>query len=288
MKTSHLFFFAVISVSISCSRKEGPCEPIYPTWDGKRPVDTYIYPVYPPMEEWGHLPTNEDKHMACQVPIATLQNMSTQTILQSIWEHPFLLSDVFSFSTLYQWRLDQLFFPLLSAVDGTPLTRVENNACMELAKRKDGGAALLDRLLVGPFSEDDFPYDLYFPQRTISLYFQSSFLDLVLSRTVFLVQLNECERKTIVEISLNNWDKPDIFCRKATLAILIGKTMEVANFTPFCEEITTNEELQFFLSGRYPSRMNSSGFSGYDYSMHSSEDQFPIICNFGQSYINQK
>jgi len=53
----------------------------------ERPSDSYNYPVYPGMKEWGNFKTNKEMLEACQVPAKTLKKMSTQAVIQALWEH---------------------------------------------------------------------------------------------------------------------------------------------------------------------------------------------------------
>jgi hypothetical protein len=55
-----------------------------------RPADSYNYPVWLGMEEWAQFKTGQEMTDACQVPEDILKTMSTQAVIQVIWEYPFL------------------------------------------------------------------------------------------------------------------------------------------------------------------------------------------------------
>ena len=159
MKTlKHIFFIAIISLLSSCNGAINPNpddteepdteeiqndlenDPAYKSYIQDildcmrmpRPKDSYNYPVYPGMAEWANFKTGAEMHEACQVPDDILKTMSTQAVLQAIWEYP-LLSGVIH---RYQYQLD--FNSFAST----------NNAYNELISRTDAGMDLLERLLV--------------------------------------------------------------------------------------------------------------------------------------------
>ena len=133
----------------------------------ERPADSYNYPIYLGMDEWATL-TNAEKRAACQVtPACLLSKMSTQAVIQAIWESPYL----WQFFSLVESRFQK-------AIESQ---RRSYNFYEELYNRKDAGVALLERLtLVNPLT--NIPYE-------------SQLLELLLSRPDFLSQLKESEKK---------------------------------------------------------------------------------------------
>jgi hypothetical protein len=95
-----------------------------------RPRDSYNYPIYPGMPEWAQLPNTAARRAVCEIPENILETMSTQAVLQSLWEHPFL------YELMVGSGLEMLNYYMS-----------ENNACKTLIERTDGGVALLYRLL---------------------------------------------------------------------------------------------------------------------------------------------
>ena len=58
----------------------------------ERPADSYDYPIYPGMDSWGSLDANWKMIIGVEIPEEMLQEMSTEGLLQGIWECPHFLS----------------------------------------------------------------------------------------------------------------------------------------------------------------------------------------------------
>ena len=295
MKTSHYFLIITVLFAVSCKMEvantgvETPeelamhCEPVQALWDGERPADAYDYPVRPGMEEWKNLKTGQEMRDACQVPFPILKEMSTQAIIQAILEHPTLFQ-LFMANNVYQYYLDRHL--------------LTENSCMELVHRKDAAAALLDRLLLVD------PLKVGIPQK-----YEAPMVELFLSRKVFLSWLDDCEKRSIVETTLKNdsirrnnvmlaIERPsDVNLSRTISAILIGKTMYAAGYSPFCSEMRMYDELRFFVEGAKPwfsfpndSGLFEPGFGPYEYPFAGSsrfEFVVPRIMGHGKKFINK-
>ena len=195
-----------------------------------RPEDSYNYPILPGMEEWKQLTVPEMVEV-CQVPVEILQNMSTQAVIQALWEYPFFWEMMIDY--YYQRDFETLF--------------LQNNAYIELTKRGDAGEALLERLrLINP-------YRMSFKYRS---------LELVMSQEVFLSQLTDHDKCKLIEIVLMNDEWRQSCGSKSNYGVvllLIGRTLANANYATFMEEVKKNEHLIDFLSGEkfsyLPSRL---------------------------------
>ena len=153
---------------------------------------------------------------------------------------------------------------------------------MELTKREDAGITMLRRLAaVDPLTT--------FPQ------FESQVMELLLSRDVFLSQLNESERRKIVEITIAHdekrqttaWDVAiDVRVTRPAACILIGKTMLAAEYGPFMEAVSENEALKCFIEGwmRYPHEPNR--IHDYIYLEYFYGNTPQLIIDFAKNYIN--
>ena len=231
-----------------------------------RPADSYNYPVYPSMKEWEAFTTSQEMVDACQVPKTTLSKMSTQAVVQAIWEYPFLPDVLLRYE--YQSDFEAMFS--------------ENNAYMELVKRKDAGTALFERLtLVNPLTP--------LPR------LEAQVLEILISQTAFLSQLNDNDKKKIIEIAFANDDSrqssPDSDSYnyyRATTWLLIGRTMLAANYSPFAEAVKDNEQLKFFIEGWGSEIGGDSGKTGYVYMEPVYGDIPQSIINFGKNYLNNK
>jgi hypothetical protein len=228
MKKYIIFYVLGIFLTISCHSDEDQessfeDSPFVKTrlsyMNMPRPEDSYNYPIYPGTKEWVHLSTGQEMMDACQIPADKLKNMSTQAVIQAIWEHP-LLFTIFH-RNQYQIDFEDIF--------------LTNNAYRDLSARADGGVGLLKRLkLVDPLSIEALHS-----------------LELLLAQTVFISQLTNEEKKSVVEITLNNnhllqgYIADDVHHR--TIAcLLIGKILAGA-YPPFKEEVSCDELLKSFL-----------------------------------------
>jgi hypothetical protein len=242
MKTLKFLFILTVSIFfIACDKENsdngdsaGKSEFVYkeliqPRLDCMnmpRPTDSYNYPVYPGMEEWSQFETVQEMIDACQVPVEVLKKLSTQAVIQAIWEYPFLLDVLHR----YQYQMD---------FDATFL---QNNAYNELIERADAGAVLLERLiLVNPV----------FPEAR----FEPKALELLISQPVFLSQLNDNAKKALIKTTLKNdnlREEDTVLTNnfRATAWLLIGKTMQNANYAPFVEEINRSEILKWYLESK--------------------------------------
>jgi hypothetical protein len=190
-----------------------------------RPADSYNYPVYPGMEEWASFKTAKEMQNACQVSVGILKSMSTQAVIQAIWEYPFFMDVIHR----YEYQLD------FEGVFG------DNNAWLKLTQRQDAGKMLLERLqCVDPVC--------------LNCLFVPYALEILMSQKVFLAQLEDNDRKKIIEITLKNDDlrkqneTENSF--RSTAWLLIGRTLLACNYAPFVQEINRNQPLKSFLEDK--------------------------------------
>ena len=127
--------------------------------------------------------------------------------------------------------------------------------------------------------------------------FESQVLELLLSRDVFLSQLNESEKRKTVEITLDHDDQRYVawwtsdfinFFKdsRPSAWILIGKTMFAAEYGPFMEAYNENNALMYFIEGwrRYPDDPNSTTRYRYWESVYENIPQ--LIIDYAKNYIN--
>jgi hypothetical protein len=238
MKTVKIILSLVLLFAITggCSKDENEYpfsyeEFILPQLQGMnmpRPADSWNYPVYPGMPEWAQFKTGQEMVDACQVPEKRLKKMSTQAVIQAIWEYPLNFGIILLGGT-YQGGFESAF--------------LKNNAYKELIKRIDAGKSLLERLLlVEPFMSEA----MHMPH----------VLELLISQTVFLSRLNNKEKKTIVEITLKNdsvrqHEPTTSNPIRGVSGLLMGRTMLKAAYLPFTEETGKNEQFETFLKTSY-------------------------------------
>lgn len=131
------FLFAILLGSLfSCSQEDtNPDSRYMDLIKGKldcmnmpRPEDSFDYPVYPGMEEWASYPTLNLQMAVCQIPSSILDSMSTQAVVQAIWEHP-LFTDIAKDEGNYKSGFENII--------------AKTNAYKELLMREDGARCLL-------------------------------------------------------------------------------------------------------------------------------------------------
>ena len=217
-----------------------------------RPADSYNHPVYPCMEEWKNFRTGQEMEDACQVPVCALDKLSTQALIQAIWEYPFIM-------TMY-------------AHDNPTVVPASifrsNNAGVELSKRSDSGKGLYERFIQMDVSRENIM------SRTIF-----DFSCLFISHEVFLSQLSADEMKTLIITMLNNvWlqDDTDFFLLRPSTAYLTARILLSANYAPFVDAVNNNDDLKSFL---YTS-------SGYVHALRGiGNDITQYIIEFGKQFL---
>ena len=275
------YFFVICFIFTSCNKgkepifQEEPCpyiederiQPLLDCMNMPRPEDSYCYPCQEATsyrEECCYCQAEDDAYF--QIPISILEKMSTQAVIQALWEHPKFTYMIDWWS--YQWALEKEFS--------------NNNAYTELMKRPDAAVTLLERLV------------LVDCLRTKLV----SALEIIMAQPIFLSQLNDEDKRRIVEITLqkidfyNDYFNCDdcVFCY--TNFILLGRTMLSAGYAPFIEAVNDDEELKYFLEGWkhcsddndiYKSLCDDHHVRPYTYPIETPSYIYPTIKNFSKN-----
>jgi hypothetical protein len=221
----------IVFLFASCRQSDEMDSPVYrpeaEIMNMERPEGSYDYPVYPGTEAWAELSTGEEMLEACQIPENVLKAMSTQAVIQALWEHP-LLTDVFH-RDQYRRDFDSMFS--------------SNHAYRELCAREDAGISLLERMkAVNPLysvPEARFKFEL---------------LEMLAAQDVFLSLLTVEDKVLLVKIALEKDDvrqKNAAFANKPERAVtwlLTGQTMLNAGYRPFVAKVNGNEALKLFFT----------------------------------------
>lgn len=262
MKTVHCYIFICLSL-FACTKDNdyiNSIEQDLQSMNMPRPADSYNYPVYPGHPKWASFCTGEEMLKACQIPSWTARKMSTQALIQAIWEHP-LLFEVFN-RIQYQGDFERLFF--------------QNNAYMELVNRKDAGVSLHKRMvLVNPLTR-----------------YHSQILELLCSQSVFLAKLNDNEKVKLVEIVLENdgiRQSTENFYNSHRYVswLLISRIMLAANYAPFIEAVNSSDGLRFFLGISFPEGQYPSHEDIITYLTQPQDDFIEQIINLCKKYTNK-
>jgi hypothetical protein len=272
MKTlQHIILIVACCLLFACNRDDDGFKPLTDSeylaliqdklnvMNMPRPAGSCTYPVYPGTEVWASLGIHE-RYELIEVPYDRLKNMSTQAVLQAIWEYPLLFEVVFSCSGCgYQAEFDYL--------------SRENNAYKELLQREDVGECLLERLLcINPIVLPRSFHSWILPQA----------LEVLISQSVFLSQLSSENKKQIIETTLKNdslRQEHDINITSTHFPaswLLMARILVSANYSPFMDEVEQNEGLRVFIENR---RRNSIIFLEYG------NDISQLIIDHAQNFI---
>lgn len=221
-----------------------------------RPEGSFNYYIYPGMPEWSVFKATWQMSSTSQIPVELLKRMSTQAVIQSIWEYPFFEEIAFRAD-----HYDSDFNIVLSS----------GNSYLELKSRVDAVRCLLERYrLVHSIAK--------------AIWFPKAF-EILISRNELLSQLSYQEKMEMVKLA---FDKDQIrqdnpaYAKSLTREIswyLIGRAMQSAEYTPFMKELAEKENLRLFLSTSYISRFESDRVQ--------SERMLNSIISFGKQFINE-
>jgi hypothetical protein len=200
-----------------------------------RPEGSYSYLVYPGTAEWDNIRTEEAKLMVSQVPEEQLSNMSTQAVIQAIWEYP-LLPEIFRNNQYFQ-NFNTHF--------------LENNAYRKLSGRSDAVISLLERIERVPFQSMEWMYS------------EVRVIELCLARSLFLNQLSQENREHLLELILSKeyglWSLTKGYGMgflteenpgTVISCILLGKILLAAGYEPVVEAVAQSANWQDFLDER--------------------------------------
>lgn len=196
-----------------------------------RPADSYNYPIRPCMNQWKKLTSTEKKIKACQIPVDRLENMSTQAVIQALWEYPFFTEPV---SEVGNRNLQNDFETIFH----------NNAAYKNLISRGDAGTCLLYRYKL---------VDAISPKYN----FHPIALELLFSQPYFLSQLNTKEKKELViavfekeRLRMNH----EASCRakQRTTIMFMGRIMMNVNYQPFVDVVNNNIQFKRFIDNSIP------------------------------------
>ena len=261
------------AVTPSCESTAGLtlCESCQSSWASMnfpRPADSYNYSICPGTPEWGGLGTQ--RFNAVQIPPCVLEKMSTQAVIQALWEYPISSDKADAATGKYLY-----VFEGQESVGGIAVT----NAWRELIKRKDAGISLCYRLLRA------------FPANATAL--ELIMLELMLSQPVILTQLNDDLKRMVVAVCYANYYDPARLqvvgtSYKDARGILICRAMYAASYAPLIYAVYSNPEFKRYYDGKYPSGMPDPmpSFLPYTYTMNPSARNIEQqIINFAKQYL---
>ena len=192
-----------------------------------RPADTYVYPYTPGTAEWNKL--HKEKSMdeikeLLQVPMDVLKNMSTEGIIQSLFDYPFS----FSFTA-----------DNFSSLRGFDNFIRDRNAFTALANREDAGSKMLKI------------YKLYNPINKYSIFYDE-LIELLIAQPEIYTKLTKAETKDMIREGLNkyNYRKDHIdkkYLHYQSTCIMMGRIMVADGYSPIVKTYEQEKELKDLL-----------------------------------------
>ena len=220
-----------------------------------RPADSYNYPLYPGMKKWETVPSGF-RSTVLQIPVDILKKMSTQALIQAIWEYPY--NPVIYANAYENVRYQSVFNSYF----------LNNNAYKELSGRADAGSELLYRLeRINPFVP-----------------FGAALLELLVSQNVFVTKLNDNEKQKVIEIACQKdslgQTVPENYglLDKLICSLLIGRTLFAAGYVPFVKAVNDSEIYLF---------LYHDNFDYGPWNIYTWIDIPQYIINFGLQYLNE-
>lgn len=209
---------------------EGSLDILNESMNMPRPGDSYDYPILPCMgvPNYSHV---EEVKKACVIPVETVGKMSTQAVIQALWEYPFfeeLVSETGNRNL--QTDFESMF--------------CDNNAYKELLRRTDVGKSLLQRYKLVDVTPTEYRY-------------HPLALELLFSQPNILCQLSYKEKIELVSIIFEKERKrmecnvvdPSKGKQRVTM-MFMGRIMIVADYPPFINAVNNNPSLKKFLDNR--------------------------------------
>lgn len=230
MKHNIILFFVFIIFSWDCSNDD-----IIPDTEEPDPfifdidsIDCSKYPVTG-FKDYVLHPTE------CQIPQPVLDTISTEALVQSCLDYPYLFG-----------IFPESFFDSQDAFES-----IINhfNGLKELYQRNDGIFMIFERYLC--LGIENYFYDINLISGNTFIYF---FLEVFLARDTVLEELDIKSKKVLAEKALETFDTNlTTYDRHSVYSLMIlGNLMRLDNYQPFVSECDQNEHLSDFLDhGHY-------------------------------------
>ena len=198
----------------------------------ERPADSYNYPFYPGMEGWDTFTASWQMVTTVEIPEDMLKEMSTEALMQGIWEYPFFIQ-----TSTSSFALQHCYEALLPYI----------NIGREFLSREDAAECLYHRYeIVNPIYED-------------ALVLTHS-LEVMLAQDVYLAKYSDEQLKKLIErvYSYDNLrygenSAIDMGMKQCTW-FLIGRILRQANFEPFMDILENDIFMQIFMEDGYVDR----------------------------------
>lgn len=192
-----------------------------------RPADTYVYPYTPGTAEWNKL--HKEKSMdeikeLLQVPMDVLKNMSTEGIIQSLFDYPFA----------FTYTADNF-----SSLRGFNNFIRDRNAFTALTERDDVGSKMLKI------------YRLYNPVNKYSIFYDE-LIELLIAQQEIYSKLTEAETKDMIREGLNKYNYRKEHLNEKNLryqatCIMMGRILVDHGYSPIVQAMKQDKGLKDLL-----------------------------------------
>ena len=223
----------------------------------ERPADSYDYPIYPGMDSWGSLDANWKKKIGVDIPEEMLQEMSTEALMQGIWEYPFF------------FELPTSSFSL-----------------------QHGYEALLPYINIGRefLSRDDAAECLYHRYEIVNVAHEGAIilarsLEVMLAQDVYLAKYNDEQLKKLIEMVYKNDiirygenSNVETGIMRSCSWFLIGRILRHIGYEPFLNILENDALMQIYMDEGYVDMGMDPG---------ESFQTFTTINELGKQFLNE-
>ena len=222
----------------------------------ERPADSYNYPFYPGMEGWDTFTASWQMVTTVEIPEDMLKEMSTEALMQGIWEYPFFIQ-----TSTSSFALQHCYEALLPYI----------NIGREFLSREDAAECLYHR------------YEIVNITHEGALVLTRS-LEVMLAQDFYMSQYSLDELKKLIEMTYKNdviryGENDDImYGFKYISLFLVGRILEYLQYAPLLEALENDTFMQIFMSEGYLDRGEY-----YDESVR----VLNTIYEFGKQFLNE-
>jgi hypothetical protein len=194
----------------------------------------YDFPIKPGTAAWKALKTHAEKQEVCQIPAAVLEKMTTKDLVQTCLNYP-LYGDFMAYDNL------QYGFEQMSA---------RFNGLQELLHRKDIGVEILASYKnLDPGAVDSSWTSVERGAYAAQFYF----MEMLLSQNMILGNLQRDGRLLLLAECIQKFQSkqkyPGLYSILSyqTLAAVMGRILQMENYTPFIQRVSENDALKIML-----------------------------------------
>lgn len=202
--------------------------------------DVYDFPIKPGTSEWAELKSHDEMVEVCQLPLETLNTISTLGLIQTVLNYPLLL-DMFAFD---------------ETQSGFDSIASQFNGLQELMQRKD--AATLIAQFYSTLPPESAIGKAPIEQGEYSFYMVHT--EILLAQYPILAQLSDVELKDLASIAWQFLETkssmPEIYGATGieSSILLLARIMQVAEYQPFLALLENYQGASYFVDKMVPAQ----------------------------------